>query len=346
VSWHRLELWDAMKHAWYAAAAVLLLPAAVVSRAQSPDGVQHTIGWVTRPDARLEYLDFGNAPRTTIVLVPGYGDNAHVYDDLAPILARRYHVVALTPRGQGASSTPGSRYTVRAFSDDLQALLDTLHIQRTVLVGHSAGGATITDFATRHPDRVNGLIYLDAAGDLAGRDSVLAANPVRRPEPTDSTPEGARRWYRETFFGFWSEGLENSFRSHGTDSLARNRPRLLPQFLADYERNPADYRHVRAPALIIAAVKTVDASYPWLRGAGHEAERARAQQYLDRVLNPWYAAGAARAHREIRGSRIVSLPGHHYIFVTAQRRVADEILRFLSEGGREPGSRRQPATVR
>ena len=324
-----------MKHAWYLATAVLILPAGGVSRAQSADRAPHIVGWVTRPDARLEYLDFGTAPRTAIVLVPGYGDNAHVYDDLAPILARRYHVVALTPRGQGASSTPSSGYTVRAFSDDLKALLDTLHIQRAVLVGHSAGGATITDFATRNPDRVGGLVYLDAAGDLAGRDSVLAANPFRRPAPTDSTPEGARRWYRETFFGFWSEGLENSFRSHGTDSLARNRPRLLPQFLADYERNPADYRQVRAPSLIIAAVKTVDANYPWLRGAGHEAERARAQQYLDRVLNPWYAAGAARAQREIPRSRIVSLPGHHYIFVTAQRRVADEILRFLSEGLRE-----------
>jgi pimeloyl-ACP methyl ester carboxylesterase len=235
---------------------------------------------------------------------------------------------------------------VRAFADDLKALLDTLHIRRAVLVGHSAGGATITDFAVRNPERVNGLVYLDAAGDLARRDSVLAANPVRRPVPTDSTPEGARRWYREMFFGFWSDAIENSFRSHGTDSLARNRPRLLPQFLADYERNPADYRHVHAPSLIIAAIKTVDANYPWLRGSGHDAERARAKQYLDQVLNPWYAAGAARAHREMPRSRIVNLPGHHYIFVTEQRRVADEILRFLTDELRLPGFERQPANRR
>ena len=334
-----------MKQAGYLAASVLIL-FADLSRAQSPDRAPHIIGWVTRPDARLEYLDFGKAPRTALVLVPGYGDNAHVYDDLAPILARRYHVIALTPRGQGASSTPSSGYTVRAFADDLKALLDTLHIHRAVLIGHSAGGATITDFAIRNPDRVSGLVYLDAAGDLAGRESVLAANPVPRPAPTDSTAEGARRWYRETFFGFWSDAIENSFRSHGTDSLARNRPRLLPQFLADYERNPADYRHVQAPSLIIAAVKTVDANYPWLRGSGHEPERARAQQYLDRVLNPWYAAGAARAHREIPRSRILNLSGHHYIFVTAQRRVADEILRFLSEGFHDSSSRRQQVSVR
>ena len=320
-----------MHCAWHLVSVALILPA-TVAPGQSTDRAPHTTGWVTRPDARLEYLDFGSRPATAIVLIPGYGDNAHVYDDLAPILARQYRVVALTPRGHGASSTPNSGYTVRAFGDDLRALLDTLGIQHAVLVGHSAGGATITDLAVRNPERVHGLVYLDAAGDLAGRDSVLAANPIRRPAPTDSTPEGARRWYREMFYGFWSDAIENSFRSHGTDSLARNRPRLLPQFLADYERNRADYRQVRAPALIIAAVKTVDANYPWLRGSGHAAERARAQQYLDRVLNPWYAAGAARARREMPRSRLINLPGHHYIFVPEQNRVAEEILRFLADG--------------
>jgi pimeloyl-ACP methyl ester carboxylesterase len=317
------------RRAWCFAAVLGIMPAAS-GRAQNVDRAPHTIGWLTRPDARLEYLDFGGPRSKTIVMVPGYGDNAHVFDDLAPILARQSRVVALTPRGHGASSTPDSGYTVRAFAEDLGALLDSLHIQRAVLVGHSAGGGTITDFAVRNPDRVDRLVYLDAAGDLAGRDSVLAANPIRRPAPTDSTAEGARRWYRENFFGFWSDAIENSFRSHGTDSLARNRPTLLPQFLADYERNPADYRHVRASSLIIAAIKTVDANYPWLRGSGHDAERARAQQYLDQVLNPWYAAGVARAHSEMPRSQVVNLPGHHYIFVTEQRRVADEILLFLT----------------
>lgn len=320
-----------MNRVWYLAAAVLVLPAPG-ARAQSSDRAPHTIGWIARPDARLEYLDFGGRQAgTTIVLVPGYGDNAHAYDDLAPILAAHFRVIALTPRGHGASSTPSSGYSVRAFADDLRALLDTLRIQRAVLVGHSAGGATITDLAVRNPERVSALVYLDGAGDLAGRDSVLAANPIHRPVPTDSTPDGARRWYREMFYGFSSDAIENSLRSHGTDSLARNRPRLQPQFLADYERNPADYRGVRAPALIVAAVKTVDANYPWLRGSGHEGERALAQGYLDHVLNPWYAAGAARAHREMPRSQIVNVPGHHYIFMTAQSRVADEVIHFLAD---------------
>jgi pimeloyl-ACP methyl ester carboxylesterase len=317
-------------HVWFWFAISQTVPITTLF-AQSVDRAPHEISWLHRPGARLEYLEFGKKGGAPIVLLPGYGDNAHVFDDLAPLLATQYRVVALTPRGHGASSTPNAGYTVRAFADDLEALLDSLRLQRAVLVGHSAGGATITDFAVRHPERVQRLVYLDAAGDLVGRDSVLAANPVQRPPPTDSTAEGARRWYREMFFGFWTDAIENSFLYHGTDSSARNRPKLLPLFLADYEAHPADYRRVRAPALIIASRKTVDANYPWLRGAGHDLERARAQQYLDRILNPWYEAGVARAQREIPGARVMTLPGHHYIFVTEQRRVASEILRFLAE---------------
>src|SRR4051812_44273458 len=90
------------------------------ARLQGVDRAPHSIGWLIRPDARLEYLEFGDRRRPPIVLLPGYGDNAHIFDDLAPLLAPKYRVVALTPRGHGASSTPNTGYTVRAFADDLE----------------------------------------------------------------------------------------------------------------------------------------------------------------------------------------------------------------------------------
>lgn len=321
-----------------------MLLCAADATTQAADRAPHQVRWLTRGDARLEHLDFGGAASRTIVLVPGYGDNAHIFDDLAPVLARRFHVVALTPRGHGASSTPMSGYTVRSFADDLGALLDTLQVQRAVLVGHSAAGATITDFAARHSERTQGVVYLDATLDLARRDSVLAANPIQRPAPTDSTPDGARRWYREVFYGFWSDAIENAMRSRSSETAARSRSTLLPQFLHDVATHQADYHKVRAPALIITTTKTVDANYPWLRVSADTTVRATAQRYLDAVLNPWYAAGARRAQRDLPRSRTVVLSGHHYIFVTSESRVANEIFRFAAAAA--SGSKRQPANDR
>ena len=266
------------------------------------------------------------------MLLPGYGDNGHVYDDLAPRFTDRHRVFALSPRGHGASSTPESGYSIDAFAEDVRILLDTLHAARAVLVGHSIAGRIITQQAVEHPDRVQALVYLDAAdapGDLANRESVLSANPIPRPQPTDSTPAGARRWYAEMFYGFWTTALANSFLSHGTDSAARNRPRLLPGLLADAGNHPSQYARTRAPILAISAVKTIDANYPWLRSTKDTATRARVQGYLDGVLNPWYARGTAQLRRERPDARVVTLRGHHYIFLVEEQHVADELRSFL-----------------
>jgi len=83
------------------------------------------------------------------------------------------------------------------------------------------------------------------------------------------------------------------------------------------------------PILAVSAVKTIEANYPWLRAGDDSAARELAQRYLDRVLNPWYLAGVRRLQRERKDAEILSIPGHHFIFITAQHRVAHAVLEFL-----------------
>ena len=128
------------------------------------------------PDATLEYLDFGGPKAGSVLLcLPGYGSSAHIYDDFAPRFTDRFRVFALTPRGQGASSTPDSGYTIATLASDARALLDSLGERSAVLVGHSLSGASITRFGVRWPERTVALVYLDATMDYADRDRVLAA---------------------------------------------------------------------------------------------------------------------------------------------------------------------------
>jgi pimeloyl-ACP methyl ester carboxylesterase len=114
---------------------------------------------------KLEVLDWGGSGRS-IVLLAGLGDTAHVFDDFAPKLTSQYHVYGITRRGYGASSAPavdGSSYSANRLSDDVLAVLDALKINRPVLVGHSIAGEELSSVATRYPNRVAGLVYLDAA---------------------------------------------------------------------------------------------------------------------------------------------------------------------------------------
>jgi pimeloyl-ACP methyl ester carboxylesterase len=121
-------------------------------------------------DVTLEVLEWAGPQRPnlrTLVLVPGLGNTAHVFDKLAPKLAAQYRVVGVTRRGFGASSAPSSGYAADRLGDDVLAVIEALSISRPILVGHSLGGEELSSIGSRHPEAVAGLIYLDAAYSYA-----------------------------------------------------------------------------------------------------------------------------------------------------------------------------------
>lgn len=127
------------------------------------DPSNHKVQFVSvEPTVRLEVLDWGGSGRP-VVLLAGLGDNAHVYDDFAPKLTASYHVYGLTRRGFGASSVPDSGYSADRLGDDVLAVINALKLNRPVLVGHNVAGEELSSVASRHPEKVAGLVYLDAA---------------------------------------------------------------------------------------------------------------------------------------------------------------------------------------
>jgi pimeloyl-ACP methyl ester carboxylesterase len=108
------------------------------------DPSPHSVQFVTvDANVKLEVLQWaGPQARNvrTLVLVPGLGNTAHIFDTIAPKLAAHYDVVGVTRRGFGASSAPSSGYAADRLGDDVLAVADALSISRPVLVGHSLGG--------------------------------------------------------------------------------------------------------------------------------------------------------------------------------------------------------------
>jgi non-heme chloroperoxidase len=134
------------------------------------DPTPHKIQFVTvEKDVKLEVLDWGGTGRP-VVLLTGLGDNAHRFDKFALKLTGTYHVYGITRRGFGASSAPepkGANYSADRLGDDVLAVIDSLKINKPVLVGHSIGGEELSSVGSRHPEKVAGLIYLDAGYSYA-----------------------------------------------------------------------------------------------------------------------------------------------------------------------------------
>ncbi|HEY3457102.1 MAG TPA: alpha/beta hydrolase [Bryobacteraceae bacterium] len=122
---------------------------------------------------KLEVLDWGGKGKT-LILLAGLGADAHVYDDFAPKLTSGFRVLAITRRGYGASSAPKptcDNYSANRLGDDVLAVIDALHVDRPVLIGSSVAGEELSSIGTRYPNKVSGLVYLDAGYGYAYYDA-------------------------------------------------------------------------------------------------------------------------------------------------------------------------------
>jgi pimeloyl-ACP methyl ester carboxylesterase len=105
-----------------------------------------------------------------LLLVHGFSNEAHIWDDFAPAVAPYYRTVALDLRGHGDSQwDPEARYDYDHHVDDLEAVIEGLGIERLVLVGHSMGGRVGTLFGGRNPEKLAGFVIVDSAPDLDKR---------------------------------------------------------------------------------------------------------------------------------------------------------------------------------
>jgi pimeloyl-ACP methyl ester carboxylesterase len=148
----------------------VLLPMLVGGQEWQTEAKQGGLSFVTvEPGIRLEVKDWGGVGRP-VILLAGLGGTLHTFDDFAPRLTGKYHVYGITRRGYGASSAPdpvGDHYDADRLGDDVLSILDQMKIQNPVLIGHSFAGEELSSICSRFPNRVAGLVYLDAANRYA-----------------------------------------------------------------------------------------------------------------------------------------------------------------------------------
>jgi len=128
-----------------------------------PAGTPFRAQYRTADGSQIRIIDSGRG--TPVVFIHGIGGSMYGWRyQLAPLVAAGYRVVAFDNRGFGFSDKPAHGYHNADYVRLVTSLLDSLGISSAVLVGHSMGGAIAVEFALAHPDRVRGLVLIDAAG--------------------------------------------------------------------------------------------------------------------------------------------------------------------------------------
>jgi pimeloyl-ACP methyl ester carboxylesterase len=115
--------------------------------------------------AHAHVRDEGNPDGIPVVLIHGSMGSLHMWEGWLPELAGKARLVSVDLPGHGLTGAwPRDEYTIDAYADFVEVLVDTLNLDRFVLVGHSMGGAVAWSFAATRPQRVSQLVLVDAAG--------------------------------------------------------------------------------------------------------------------------------------------------------------------------------------
>lgn len=132
------------------------------------DLYRHEVRASSDPLVRLSAIDVSpERPLRTIVFVHGFGGKAEQWQYQMQKFAMDNRVVAFDLRGHGLSNKPTSGYDMPRLQLDLEAVLAQLKVSAPfVLVGHSFGGAIVTEYAINHPENVEKLILIATAGQF------------------------------------------------------------------------------------------------------------------------------------------------------------------------------------
>ena len=110
----------------------------------------------------IHYFEVGQGP--AVILLHGLGGAKEFWLANIGALAPKYHVYAIDEIGFGQSDKPLIDYKVATFTDFLHGFMQGEKIAKATLVGNSFGGWIATDFAVQHPEMVDKLVLVDAAG--------------------------------------------------------------------------------------------------------------------------------------------------------------------------------------
>ena len=206
--------------------------------------------------AKAHVRDQGNPAGIPVVLIHGSSGSLHIWEGWTRALGGQARLISVDLPGHGLTGAwPREEYTVEAYADFIEALIDTLNLDRVVLVGHSLGGAVAWTFAATRPDRVSQLILVDSAAYPDGKEpwpKRLARLPIVGEIGIYFKPEW---WVRRTLTKAYADpAMVTDERVKRVAELQRfpgNREATLLRARMQEQLDPTPLKRLNVPTLIL-----------------------------------------------------------------------------------------------
>ncbi len=263
-------------------------------------------------DLNLHYLEWGKAGDPPVIMVHGLSGNAHNFDNLAPHLVARYHVISVDVRGRGNSDwAADANYGNDAYIADLEGLRQALGFERISLVGTSLGGRISMTYAGTYPDRVERAVLNDIGPEIDPRGGERIASSTRDAVTTFETMEEVIAWHCEQRVGFaaLSEADQRAMAGHAVKALPGGR--------YTWKMDPAVRTDPRRPDPETSWKLAMNIPSPVLLVRGGDSD----------LLSP---ETARRMVAEMQDCRMVEVPGVGHAPTLTEPEALGPIIEFFS----------------
>jgi pimeloyl-ACP methyl ester carboxylesterase len=123
-------------------------------------------GTATHPDGTPIAYESRGEGTPALVFVHGWSCDRSYWNEQLPAFSPDFRVVTVDLAGHGESGLTHGEWTISSFGEDVTAVVESLGLERVVLIGHSMGGDVILESARRLPGRVLGLVWVDTYRSL------------------------------------------------------------------------------------------------------------------------------------------------------------------------------------
>ena len=243
------------------------------SKAQKTDTLSITLEGVKYPyavkffpihtegqDIKMAYMDVAPTSASngkTAILFHGKNFGGYYWGNVIKALtAIGYRVIVPDQIGFGKSSKPFIHYSFHQMATWNKRLLDTLGVQKTVVLGHSMGGMLATRFALMFPEKTEKLLLENPIGLEDYKTFVPYVNTAQQYQTElKTTAESVKKYYQGSYFTYWKPEYEYSVNIAGGVTFSADYPRWAQvaamTFTMIYEQPVVyEFQNIKVPTIL------------------------------------------------------------------------------------------------
>lgn len=250
---------------------------------------------ITVNNRQVHIQELNKGAEQTVVLIHGMFSNLSIYYfNIAPVLAKHFHVVMYDLKSHGMSERFLDGYDLDNMSSDLIGLIDHLQLEKVHLVGYSFGGLIALKTALEYPERINQLVVMEA------------------PDPQDEKARNIIDEYSKEFLEHYVANFTDTTKVQmGKRQMEKNH--RMYEFLFNQTSIKADM--IREKHFLGETdFNKLTASTLLLYGADSNC----------RPTGEWLQSQISQSELEL-------IPGDHNIPIQEPQRIAETIAQFLSK---------------